>query len=86
MELTAGATIESIDQDRTSREALLWSFTVLGEARGQLPEAVTAAHPEVPWRAPTSLRNRIVHGYWQVSTRILLATAQDDIPAFLASV
>jgi uncharacterized protein with HEPN domain len=86
IELTEGATAETIDLDRTSREALLWSFTVLGEACGQLPESFKEAHRDVPWRAPSDLRNRIVHGYWQVSTRILLATAQDDMPDFLDAV
>lgn len=72
------------------REALLLaelgSFTVLGEASGRLEDELKVAHSEVPWRAATALRNRIVHGYWQVSTSILLATAQDDIPGLLASV
>jgi uncharacterized protein YutE (UPF0331/DUF86 family) len=31
-------------------------------------------------------RNRIVHGYWRISTAILLATAQDDMPGFLEAV
>jgi uncharacterized protein with HEPN domain len=86
VELTAGASVGEIDDDRIRREALLWSFTVLGEACTQLGEDVKAAHPEVPWRAPSDLRNRIVHAYWQLSTGILLATAQDDIPAFLEAV
>lgn len=42
--------------------------------------------PDVPWRATAALRNRIVHSYWQISTSILLATAQDDIPPLLESV
>ena len=42
IELTVEASVESIDLDRTRREALLWSFTVLGEACGQLPDAFKA--------------------------------------------
>lgn len=86
VELTTGATVASLDQDRDRRESLLWSFTVLGEASSQLDEKVKSDHPHVPWRAASSLRNRIVHGYWQISTAILLATAQDDMPGFLEAV
>jgi len=86
VELTDGATVTSLDQDRDRREALLWSFTVLGEASSQIDEQVKSSYPNVPWRAASSLRNRIVHGYWQISTSILLATAQDDIPAFREAV
>ncbi|MCU0269825.1 MAG: DUF86 domain-containing protein [Acidimicrobiales bacterium] len=86
LELTEGATTQDFDADRNRRDALLWSFTVLGEASSQLGDDLRSAHPEVPWRAAMALRNRIVHAYWQVSTRILLATAQDDIPGFLVAV
>lgn len=86
VELSAGATVESLDEDRDRRESLLWSFTVLGEASSQLDQTVKSAHPGVNWRAASSLRNRIVHGYWQISTAILLATAQDDMPGFLEAV
>jgi uncharacterized protein with HEPN domain len=86
LDLAAHQTVESLDDDRTRREALLWSFTVLGEACGQLDEAFRSEHEGVPWQEARDLRNRIVHGYWQVSTRILIATAQDDIPGFVAGV
>lgn len=84
--LTSGLTVALLDEDRNRREALLWSFTVLGEASSQLDDDLKSRFPQVQWRAAAALRNRIVHGYWQNSTSILLATAQDDMPAFLEAV
>ena len=84
--LTAGITAETLENERTTREALMWSYTVLGEACGRLSEELKMQHPGVPWRSPLALRNRIVHGYWQVSTSILIVTAEDDIPGFLTMV
>lgn len=86
IELTAGATVDDLQKDQNRREALLWSFTVLGEASSQLDEHVKSTTPEVPWRAAIAMRNRIVHNYWQISTQVLLATGQDDIPSFLDAV
>jgi len=86
LELTADATVASLDGDRDRREALYWSFTVMGEASSQIDDDVKRRFPQVPWRAATEMRNRIVHGYWQISTSILLTTAQDDLPAFLKAV
>lgn len=77
--LTSGLTVALLDEDRNRREALLWSFTVLGEASSQLDDDLKSRFPQVQWRAAAALRNRIVHGYWQNSTSILLATAQDDM-------
>lgn len=70
LELTADASVADLDMDRSRREALLWSFTVLGEASSQLDTRTTESHPEVAWRAATDLRNRIVHSYWQISTAV----------------
>ena len=64
---------------------MLWNFTVLGEAAGQLPGDFKANHPEVDWLRPSQLRNRIVHGYWSIDLRILHATAVDDLPGFVTA-
>lgn len=61
---------------------MLWNFTVLGEATSQLSEEFRASHPEVEWRRPIALRNRIVHGYWSADMEILVATAANDLPEF----
>ena len=37
----------------------------LGEALPMSDDAFKAGHPAVPWRAPSDVRNRIVHGYWR---------------------
>ena len=84
--LTAGRSVDEIDADRDRRDALLWNYTVLGEAVSQLSEPTKAAHAEVPWSDPVRMRNRIVHGYWSVDLDVLVTTAQEDLPDFLAAV
>ena len=71
------------DADRDLLDALLWNFTVLGEASGQVSDFLKAAHPEVPWADPVRLRNRIVHGYWSVDLDVLVSTARDDVPGLV---
>jgi uncharacterized protein with HEPN domain len=58
-----------------SRDALLWNFTVLGEASGQLSAEVRDKFPDMPWQQPVRLRNRIVHGYWSIDLDVLHTTA-----------
>lgn len=69
--------------DRDLLDALLWNFTVLGEAARAVSDEVKAEHPDVPWVDPVRLRNRIVHGYWSVDLDVLTATARDDLPALI---
>lgn len=86
IELTSARTSADFDDDRDRRDALLWNFTVLGEAVAQLTDDLKDAHPHVSWSDPVRMRNRIVHGYWSVDLDILVATARDDLPGFLAQV
>ena len=80
--LVSGRDVDTLEADRQLRDALLWNFTVLGEAAAQLPDDFKKAHPSVNWARPSQLRNRIVHGYWSIDLEILHATANDDLPAF----
>ena len=75
--------MDELTDDRVRRDALLWNFTVLGEAASQVSDAVVQRYSEVPWRQPILLRNRIVHGYWSIDLGILLATATNQLPDFV---
>lgn len=81
--LVSGVDAEVLDSDRQRRDALLWNFTVLGEAAAQLDDAVKDRFPEIPWAQPSRLRNRIIHGYWSIDLDILHTTATDDLPEFV---
>jgi hypothetical protein len=43
--LTNGLTVGDLEADRQRRDALLWNFTVLGEAAGQLSDEVKTQFP-----------------------------------------
>jgi uncharacterized protein with HEPN domain len=83
-QLTADVTASELEADRQRREALLWNFTVLGEAAGQLSAEVKDRFPDVAWQQPARLRNRIVHGYWSIDLEVLHTTATEQLPAFTA--
>ena len=50
--LAEGRSLDDFESDRDRRDALLWNFTVLGEAVGQLSDATKDAHPGIAWMAP----------------------------------
>lgn len=83
MTLVAGRDGDELCEDRLRRDALLWSFMVLGEASSQLPAEFKADHPEVNWARPTQLRHRIVRGYWSMDMDVLITTAELDLPSFV---
>ncbi len=83
-QLTVGITVSQLETDRQRRDALLWNFTVLGEAAGQLSAEVKDRFPDTAWQQPMRLRNRIVHGYWSIDLEVLHTTATEQLSTFLA--
>ena len=81
-QLASGVTAAQLEADRLRRDALLWNFTVLGEAAARLSEQTKARFPEVQWQQPSRLRNRVVHGYWSIDVEILHTTANEQLPKF----
>ena len=82
--LVAGLSLHDLEQDRQTRDALLWNFMVLGEAATQVDQVTRDRFPDVPWTQPSRLRNRVIHGYWSIDLEILHTTATDLLPAFTA--
>lgn len=81
--LVANTDLRTLAADRQRRDALLWNFTVLGEAAVQLDASIKSRFPELPCEQPARLRNRIVHGYWSIDLEILHTTATDLLPRFV---
>lgn len=81
--LVQGVDLEDLGQDRQRRDALLWNFTVMGEAASQLADEVKTRFPDIPWAQPSKLRNRVIHGYWSIDIEILHTTAEDQLPGFV---
>lgn len=84
-EIVDSTTSEELSQDSILQDALLWNFSVLGEAASKLSEDFRRDNDQVNWRRPIDMRNRIIHGYWSIDIDLLVVTAEDDLPEYQAS-
>jgi uncharacterized protein with HEPN domain len=79
-----------LDQERFVARGLIYDATVrnlelIGEAALHVPDAVRAAHPQVPWRLVIAARNRLIHGYLGIDNDTLWSIVVSDVPALLTS-
>ena len=84
-EYTRGMDYETFASDQKTIDAVLRNITVIGEAASRIPNDVTVAHPEIPWRDMRDMRNLLVHEYFGVSTQILWDTVQGNLPSLVPS-
>lgn len=84
--LTAGMMYDEFAGDRAVHDAVLYNLLVIGEAVKHLPSSLTDTWPEVSWDSSARMRDRLVHGYFHVSTAIVWETVRKDLPGLLAAV
>jgi len=70
-------------QDLKTQSSVLYQIVILGEAVNRLSPAFTQAHPEIPINAIRGMRNRVVHEYKEVDTKILWEVIKTNIPQLL---
>jgi uncharacterized protein with HEPN domain len=51
--------------------ALVHAIGIFGEAASKLSPETRASAPEIPWSAIVSMRNRLIHGYFDVDMTIV---------------
>jgi len=67
-------------------DAVCRNLEIIGEAARRFADPFRAAHPEIPWRAMTDVRNILIHAYDRVAAEILTEIVRRDIPPLLVSV
>lgn len=61
--------------------ALTRLVEIIGEAAGKISQGTRFQHPQIPWIDIVGMRNRLVHGYFEVDLDRLWDTIADDFPA-----
>jgi uncharacterized protein with HEPN domain len=79
-EFTKGMTFDAFSMDTKTVYAVIRSFEVIGEAVKNLTDDVREKHPEIPWKRMAGMRDKLIHEYFGVSTKILWETIQNRIP------
>jgi uncharacterized protein with HEPN domain len=86
MGFAAGRSRSDLDTDRMLQLALVRLVEVVGEAATRLPKELRDNHPSVPWRQIISARNRLIHGYDNVSLDLVWLVIQDDLPPLVREI
>ena len=85
MEFTKSRTRTSLDTDRMLVLSLVKEIEIIGEAANQVSETTRDLTPAIPWADIISMRNRLVHAYFDINLEILWKTVQDDLPPLIAA-
>ena len=74
-----------LNADRMLVLALLKCIEIVGEAAARISVESKATHPAVPWQNIIGMRNRLVHGYYDVNLDIVWRTVDEELPSLIPS-
>ena len=73
-----------LDDDRMFALALVKCIEVVGEAAAGLGAATLGQNPDIPWNDIVGMRNRLIHGYFEIDMDRVWDTITDDLPRLVA--
>lgn len=77
---TKDLTFQKFKRNKLVIDAVVRNLEIIGEAAKNIPKEVKDRHPEIAWRKIESMRNRIIHEYFNVDLEIVWDTIQKDLP------
>jgi uncharacterized protein with HEPN domain len=66
--------------DPMMQDAVVRNIEVMGEAVKGVSAATMTAHPEVPWRDISDMRNKVIHDYFHVDLKVVWDVVERDLP------
>jgi uncharacterized protein with HEPN domain len=81
---TRGKKRSDLDQDDVLGLALVRLLEIVGEAAWGVSESMRSKYPEIPWRAMTGMRNRLIHGYFEVNLDVVWQTIDTQLPPLVS--
>ncbi len=80
---TAGMSYDDFVRDRRTQLSVLKSLEIVGEAAAHVSGDTKQAHSDISWREIVSMRNRLVHVYFDINLPLVWDTVRDDLPALI---
>lgn len=71
---------EDLDTNRMLTLSVVKSIEIIGEAAARVSNDLKAEHPEIRWQAITAMRNRLIHGYFEVDKDVVWETVTRELP------
>jgi uncharacterized protein with HEPN domain len=83
VDFSSGIRRADLQGDPRTALAMVKAVEIVGEAASRVSSAFQDQHPEIPWADVVSMRNRLVHAYFDVDLDILWDTVAVDLPKLI---
>jgi len=78
-EYTKGLSIQDFSDNKMVQDAVIRNFEIIGEATKKVSDDYKQVHFEVPWKAMSGMRDKLIHDYIGVDTAVIWKTIKEDL-------
>lgn len=75
----------NLDTNRMLVLSLVKDIEILGEAASKVTKESQDQFPQIPWSNIISMRNRLIHGYFDIDLDRVWDTVKDDLPPLVVA-
>ncbi len=83
LEMATGHERTDLSANTMLAMALTRCLEILGEAASKISDEARLRFPDIPFAKMTSMRNRLIHAYFDVNLDVVWTTVTEDLPALL---
>ena len=76
-------TRDDLDKDEMLAISLVHLLEIVGEAANGVSADFREQCPHIPWKKMIELRNRLIHGYFDINLDIVWDTVLEDLPPLI---
>lgn len=84
MAFARGKTRQDLDNNRQLALSLLKCIEIVGEAPANVSQETRQRHEDIPWRTIVGMRNRLIHGYFDIDLDRVWGTVTRNLPPLVA--
>lgn len=77
---------DEFKHDRKLHLSVVHLLEIIGEAGNLVSEEVKEQYVDIPWKRIIGMRNRLIHGYFDINRAIVWKTATEDIPPLIEKI
>ncbi len=81
-----GYSFEMFIEDEEKQDAIIRKLEVAGEATKNLSAELKNKNSHIPWREIAGMRDKLIHGYFDVDIDVVWNTVTNEIPSLLSKI
>jgi uncharacterized protein with HEPN domain len=83
---TKGKKRSDLEKDDLLGLAIIRLLEIIGEAAWGISDGLRARYPEIAWRQMSNMRNRLIHGYFDVNNDLVWETVTAELPPLIIQI